>query len=158
MTDVGVIVVSSTTSRHEQIKLLDIGADDFIVKPFDDLELRARVAALARRIKKAPVQANRTEFGGNTFVFESRQLERSDGVSVSLTMSECQVLRFMLRNPEALLTRDDLLAVARMRQHGGSKDRSVDNLISRLRQKVEIDPSNPRHIVTVWGRGYRLQL
>ena len=73
-------------------------------------------------------------------------------------MSECQVMRFMLNNPETVLTRDDLLAVARMRQHAGAKDRSVDNLVSRLRQKVEINAADPKHIITVWGRGYRFQV
>lgn len=156
--EVGVIVVSATDARHEQIKLLDLGADDYIVKPFDDLELRARVSALSRRLQKRPSTTNREEFAGNTFRFEERRLTRADGATITLTMSESQILRFMLNNPEAILSRDDLLAVARMRQHGGTKDRSVDNLVSRLRQKVEIDPSEPRHIVTIWGRGYRFQL
>ena len=156
--NVGVIVVSATDARQEQIKQLEQGADDYVVKPFDDLELRARVGALARRVRKNPPTTNRSKFSGNEFNLEERRLNRADGTVFSLTMSESQVLQVMLNNAGTVLTRDDLVAVARMRQHGGSKDRSVDNLISRLRQKVEIDAADPRHVMTVWGRGYQFQI
>ncbi len=153
--NVGVIVLSASKTRHERVKLLNICADDYIVKPFDDLELRARVGALARRIKKRPVVADRTKFGHNKFQFEDRSISREDNTSVSLTSSECRVLRFMLNNSGTNLSRDDLVTVARMHPRNSAHGRSVDNLISRLRQKVEIDPSQPRHIVTIWGHGYR---
>ncbi len=156
--NVGVIVVSAIDARQEQIKMLDLGADDYVVKPFDDLELRARVGALARRIKKNPPVSNRKEFSGNVFDFDERRLKRLDGSTVFLTISESQILRFMLNNPGVVLPREDLLSVARMRQHSGARDRSVDNLVSRLRQKVEMDATDPRHVMTVWGRGYQFNI
>ena len=153
--NVGIIVISSLDSRNEQIKMLELGADDYIVKPFDDLELRARVNSLARRIRRRPVSVDRGHFSGGRFSFDSRRLERIDGTSITLTSGEASVLSFMLNNAGAVLSREDLLAVSRTRQHGGPADRSVDNLMRRLRQKVEVNPSEPKHILTVWGRGYR---
>ena len=153
--NLGIIVIYSLDSRNEQIKLLELGADDYIVKPFDDLELRARVNSLARRIRRRPVSIDRGHFSGGRFSFDERRLERVDGTSVTLTSGEASVLSFMLNNIGAVLSREDLLAVSRTRQHGGPEDRSVDNLMRRLRRKVEIDPSKPKHVITVWGRGYR---
>lgn len=74
---------------------------------------------------------------------------------MTLTSSETELLRFMSASPGTVFAREDLLAVLRARQHGGADDRAIDNLMKRLRKKVEADISAPRHLVTVWGKGYR---
>ena len=76
---------------------------------------------------------------------------------MTLTPSEAQVLRYLTANPGIVFGREEILAVSRVRQHAGANDRSVDNLIKRLRQKVEANPGKPVHIETVWGKGYRFR-
>ena len=85
----------------------------------------------------------------------TRQPTGADGIVRSLTPGEAAILRFPTASPGIVFTREDLLTVSRTRQHGGNADRSVDNLVTRLRRKLEPDPKTPRHIVTVWGKGYR---
>ncbi len=150
----GVIMVSSLEADEERISLLEMGADDYLVKPFNPLELLARVRAFFRRSGgSAPVQRV-TRFGAWAFEAGERQLKHEDGRIVTLTPSETQVLRYLTANPDIVFDREDILAVSRVRQHAGSNDRSVDNLIKRLRQKIEADPARPIHIETVWGKGY----
>ncbi|WP_170134898.1 response regulator [Acuticoccus kandeliae] len=151
----GIIVVSSISDDAERIALLELGADDYIVKPFNALELLARVRSVLRRSDRnraTPRQAPR--FGPWALVDGERHLKHEDGRVISLTSSEAEILRFFVANPNMLCTREDILAVARVRQYAGANDRSVDTLIRRLRKKVEVDPGNPRLIETVWGQGY----
>ena len=153
--DAGIIMVSSENNDAERIGLFEIGADDYIVKPFNELELLARVRALSRRRKGIrKTQMRNTRFGPWQLVEDERHLQNDDGRLVSLTSSEAQVLRHFVTNPDLPCSREDLLAIARVRQHGGSGDRSVDTLIRRLRSKIEPDPANPTFIQTVWGQGY----
>lgn len=153
--DAGIIMVSSIEDDAERIALLELGADDYIVKPFNELELLARVRALIRRRRGSQTGKTRIgRFGAWEFVENERHLKNDDGRMVTLTSSEAQILRFFAENPDVLCSREDLLAVARVRQHGGAGDRSVDALIKRLRAKIEPDPGNPSHVQTVWGQGY----
>jgi len=153
--DAGIIMISSIDDDAERISLLELGADDYIVKPFNEFELLARVrAVLRRRAGGTQGKARVTRFGEWELVENERHLKSNDGRLVTLTSSEVRVMRFFAENPDVLCTREDLLAVARTRQHGGAGDRSVDALIKRLRSKIESDPSNPEYIRTVWGQGY----
>lgn len=153
--DAGIIMVSSIEDDAERIALLELGADDYIIKPFNQLELLARIRALSRRRQSNQASRTRlTQFGAWELVEDERHLKHDDGRLITLTSSEAQILRFFTENPDVLCTREDLLAVGRVRQHGGAGDRSVDALIKRLRSKVEEDPGNPVHIQTVWGQGY----
>jgi DNA-binding response OmpR family regulator len=154
--DVGIIMMSSLSDSETIIALLEIGADDYIVKPFKFAEIFARMRALLRRSsgRAKPVPAQR--LGPWHFEFEARRLRHDEGFTVRLTPSEMQVLRFMAASPGTTFTRADLLTVARSRQHGGADDRAIDNLIKRLRRKIEEDPSNARYVVTVWGKGFRI--
>ncbi|MCV6586930.1 MAG: response regulator transcription factor [Marinibacterium sp.] len=153
--DAGIIMVSSIDDDAERISLLELGADDYIVKPFNEFELLARVRAVLRRRTSATQSKTRvTRFGPWELVENERHLKHDDGRMVTLTSSEARVMRFFAENPDVLCTREDLLAVARTRQHRGAADRSVDALIKRLRSKIERDASNPDHIHTVWGQGY----
>jgi len=153
--DAGIIMISSVDDDAERISLLEMGADDYITKPFNDLELLARIRAVMRRRQTGQKSKVRlTRFGPWELVGNERNLQNDDGRVVTLTSSEARVLRFFAENPDVLCTREDLLAVARTRQHGGTGDRSVDALIKRLRSKIECNPANPEHIRTVWGEGY----
>lgn len=151
----GIIMVSSVTDDAERIALLEMGADDYIVKPFNMLELLARIRAFFRRSGGDDAGDQRlTRFGPWCFVDDERHLQHDDGRLITLTSSEAQVIRYFLANPGLVCSREDLLAIARVRQHGGTGDRSVDTLIRRLRNKIEPDPPNPVFIETVWGQGY----
>jgi DNA-binding response OmpR family regulator len=153
--DAGIIMISSIDDDAERISLLELGADDYIIKPFNELELLARVRAVLRRRAGGTQGKSRVaRFGEWELVENERHLKSEDGRLITLTSSEVRVMRFFAENPDVLCTREDLLAVARTRQHGGAGDRSVDALIKRLRSKIENDPSNPEYIRTVWGQGY----
>lgn len=156
-TQAGVIVVSAVNDDAERIALLDFGADDYIVKPFNMLELQARIRAFFRRSGKGPKRHSHM-FGPWRMHEEDRHLLHEDGRLVTLTSSEAQVMRLFTSNPGIVFDREDLLAVSRIRQHVGRNDRSIDNLIKRLRKKIETDPSQPVHLQTVWGRGYMFKL
>lgn len=151
----GIIMASSVSDDEERINLLQIGADDYIVKPFNPHELSARIHAILRRISiDAPRNVHSARFGPWQLVESDRHVKHEDGRVVSLTHSEAEVLRYFVSNPDVLCTREDLLAISRVRQHGGNSDRSVDVLMSRLRKKLESDPAHPEFFHTVWGRGY----
>lgn len=153
--DVGIIVASSISTAAERISLLEIGADDYIVKPFEPYELVARLrAVLRRKTGRPPPLPTSAAMRGRTFDPAARRIVHADGRIVPLTQSQSEVLRYLIANAGRIVPREDILAVARMRQHGGSADRSVDRVISRLRQKVEDDPRSPEHILSVYGSGY----
>lgn len=156
-TQAGIIVVSAVDSDSERIALLDFGADDYIVKPFNMLELQARIRAYFRRSKKQPLGSS-PKFGPWRLCENDRHLLHDDGRLVTLTPSEALVMRLFAANPGIVFDRQDLLAVSRIRQHVGRNDRSIDNLIRRLRIKIEADPADPFHLKTVWGRGYVFDL
>lgn len=152
-TNAGIFVVSSVDSDAERIALLDVGADDYIVKPCNMIELCARIRAYFRRSQKGyPTQSSR--FGPWCLTENDRHLLHEDGRLVTLTSSEAIVMRLFTSNPGIVFDREDLLAVSRIRQQVGRNDRSVDNLIKRIRKKIEVDPASPAHLQTVWGRGY----
>ncbi len=151
-----VIIISSLSDSETVIALLELGADDYIVKPFEMGEMLARVRAVLRRQAKAAGRpAARSRFGPWDFQPRDRRLRHTDGYMVMLTPSEAEILRFMAASPGTVFSREDLLAVSRTRQHAGTDDRAIDNLMKRLRKKVEKDTSAPQHVVTVWGKGYR---
>lgn len=154
-TQAGIIVVSAVDDDAERIALLDFGADDYIVKPFNMLELHARIRAYFRRSGKGS-NRHSLRIGPWRLHEDDRHLLHEDGRLVTLTSSEALVMRLFAANPGIVFDREDLLAVSRIRQHVGRNDRSVDNLIKRLRKKIETDPGQPVHLQTVWGRGYVL--
>lgn len=150
----GIFIVSQLDADDERIALLGLGADDYIVKPFNHMELLARIRAYFRRVRGRNVAYRVDRFGDWVFEAGERQLKNTDGRIVSLTPSETRVLRHFAANPDIVMDREEILAISRMRQHSGGSDRSVDNLIKRLRRKIEPDPAHPRFLETVWGAGY----
>lgn len=157
--DAAIIMMSSLSDQDTIIALLDIGADDYIVKPFTFPEMLARTRAVLRRRQNHTQQytASTIRIGNWIFDLQLRRLSSIEGFTVPLTQSEATVLRFFAQSPGVVFSREDILAVARTRQHAGKDDRSVDTLIKRLRRKIEIEPSNPTHILTEWGKGYTFQ-
>ncbi|MEW5727886.1 MAG: response regulator [Pseudomonadota bacterium] len=156
---VGIILVTARQDETDRIVGLELGADDYITKPFNPRELAVRVRNLIRRV--APTMAAERSatgvftFGGWRLDCDARQLTSPDGEAVRLTRGEFDVLAALARNAGRALTRDQLLDLT---QHDGDAviDRTIDVLIGRLRRKIEADPKRPAIIMTVHGIGYRL--
>jgi DNA-binding response OmpR family regulator len=149
-----IIMVTARGDDADKIVGLELGADDYLAKPFNPRELLARIRAVLRR---APVEADTIQFvsGGLQIDFAAREV-RVDGVRQSLTAHEYQVLAALARNAGRVLTREQLLDLVKGEQADEAFDRSIDVHVSRLRQKIEIDPRHPRYVKTVRGAGYLL--
>jgi len=154
-----ILVVSGRTGAADKVDALDAGADDYVTKPFAIDELLARIRALTRR---APQQEPDpvTEFGDVSVDLAARSVTRASGERterVRLTPTEWQLLEILLRNPGRLVTRQTLLTSIWGSEH--VTDTGYLRLyVSQLRRKLETDPSNPRHILTEAGMGYRFEL
>jgi two-component system OmpR family response regulator len=153
--DAAIIMVTAKASDVDRIVGLEVGADDYIVKPFNVREVVARVRAVLRRTScvNSACDSQRLAFDGFVFDVAGRSLMRTDGALVDLTSREHALLECFVRRPRRAITRDALLELV----DGGScdaLDRAVDTLVSRLRRKVEADPANPALIKTVRGVGY----
>jgi two-component system, OmpR family, torCAD operon response regulator TorR len=152
--DVGIILVTGRTHDVDRIVGLEIGADDYVTKPFNQRELLARVKNLLRRIAAAgPLEESSCRFGDWSFDLRRRQLMAGDGAIVPLTRAEFELLSALVRHPHVVMTRDRLLSYVTHRQWDPS-DRTIDVLVRRLRGKIEPDPKSPQYIVTVHGEGY----
>jgi len=153
-----IILLTAMAEDTDRIVGLEIGADDYVTKPFNPRELLARIKAVLRRVHalppaREPVERGRLRFGDWVFDPARRELLREDGVTVPLSTAEYQLLLAFVRHPGMVLSRDQLLDLARGRE-AQLFDRSIDNLVSRLRKKIEKDPRRPRYIKTHWGGGY----
>jgi two-component system phosphate regulon response regulator OmpR len=157
---VGIIMVTAADGVVDRVVGLEVGADDYIAKPFDPRELRARLKSVLRRLKggeaAAPVAAasrSRVRIGRCALDLDSRQLFGPDGADISITAMEFDLLKAFVDNPNRVLSRDRLLTLTRNREWEPF-DRSIDIRIARLRRKIEADPDNPLAIRTVRGAGY----
>lgn len=147
-----IIILSATTDVIDKVTLLELGADDYVTKPFSPQELLARVRAALRRSSRA-VPTEQFTFDDIAVDFVRMQLTRG-GQPVTLTAQEFKVLRYMTDNPERVITREELLNAA-WGYESYPTTRTVDNHMLKLRQKIERDPGNPVHIRTVHGVGYK---
>ena len=153
-----IIMLTAKGDEVDRIVGLEMGADDYLPKPFNPRELVARVNAVLRRRQPAGppgAPASDTEihrFGVFEFNLATRSLAR-EGRQVALTTGEYSVLKVLVQHPRTPMSRDKLMELARGREYGVF-DRSIDVQISRLRKIVEDDHAHPRHIQTVWGFGY----
>ncbi|MET0510049.1 MAG: two-component system response regulator OmpR [Burkholderiaceae bacterium] len=153
-----IIMLTAKGDDVDRIVGLEMGADDYMPKPFNPRELVARIHAVLRRQRQieapgAPSQESASvQFGPFDFDLSTRSLTR-DGERVNLTTGEFSVLKVLVRHPRVPLSREKLMLLARGREYGAF-DRSLDVQISRLRKLIEPDPQNPRFIQTVWGVGY----
>jgi DNA-binding response OmpR family regulator len=147
-----IIVLSAASDVSDKVLLLEIGADDYVTKPFSPRELLARVRAALRRTARTG-NTDVSTFDGISVDYSKMEILR-DGVPVALTAQEFKTLKFMMQNPERVITRDELLNEVWGYQNYPST-RTVDNHILKLRQKLERDPANPVHFRTVHGVGYK---
>lgn len=160
--DVGILIASGKGDTLDRVIGLEVGADDYLAKPFDLRELLARVRCLMRRTRHLPDQETSPEkagtgdvrsFAGWRLELFSRHLTSPDGRAVELSTGEFNLLREFVLAPGHVLSRDDLME----RLHGrtaGPYDRSIDVQVSRLRRKIEANPENPDLIKSVRGAGY----
>ena len=152
-----IILLTALTDSADRIVGLELGADDYVTKPFDPRELVARVKSVLRRSQMLPRRQRQSKglvrFDRWRFDFARKELVGDDDVAVRLSSSEHLLLVSLIEHAGLALTRDQLLDLTRGRE-AQVFDRSIDNQISRLRRKVEADPRNPRIIVTQWGGGY----
>jgi DNA-binding response OmpR family regulator len=153
-----VILVTARAEETDRIVGLEIGADDYVVKPFSPRELLARIKVVLRRAGERPSRPRSS--GGEAFAFGrwvlktgERELIDGEGVAVPLSTGEYNLLLALVTHARRVLTRDQLLDLAQGRELAAF-ERSIDNMVSRLRRKVEDDPKQPQLIKTVWGGGY----
>jgi DNA-binding response OmpR family regulator len=154
--DVPIVMVTARADTHDVVAGLEAGADDYLTKPFAPKELSARIRALLRRARTADVSSPHLRFGDLEIVPEEGVVRRN-GRDVHLTKTEFRVLVELAQSPGRVFSREVLLE--RIWEHGYFGDgRLVDVHVRRLRTKIEADPANPRHVVTVRGLGYTLQV
>jgi DNA-binding response OmpR family regulator len=149
-----VIMVTARGDDADKIVGLELGADDYLAKPFNPRELLARIRAVLRRAP-ADAEAPVFESGGLRIDFAAREV-RVEGVRQSLTAHEYDLLSALARNAGRVLSRDQLLELVKGEDADEAFDRSIDVHVSRLRQKIEPDPRHPRYVKTVRGAGYLL--
>lgn len=152
-----VLLLTAMADETDRIVGLELGADDYLVKPFNPRELLARIRAILRRAppELARPPGGRRAFAGWMHDPDALKLIGKDGGEVDLTTAENRLLGIFLDQPRAVLSRATLLDLTAGRE-AKAYDRAIDNQISRLRRKIEADPKNPKVLVTEWGGGYRL--
>ncbi len=157
--NIPIIMLTAKGDEVDRVIGLEMGADDYLPKPFGSRELVARIKAVLRRSNGKATTAGagqrpkRYHFDRWAFDTGARDLLRDDGVTVPLSTGEYDLLIALVERPQRVLSRDQLLDLARGRS-ANAIDRSVDTQVSRLRKKLERDPTDPKIIKTVWGGGY----
>lgn len=155
--DIPIVMLTAKGDEVDRIIGLELGADDYMPKPFNPRELLARIkAVLRRRVQEAPGAPSQEEniisFGDYQLNLATREMLKGD-VNMPLTSGEFAVLKALITHPREPLSRDKLMNLARGRDYS-ALERSIDVQVSRLRRMLEEDPAKPRYIQTVWGLGY----
>ena len=143
-----ILLLTAMGSASDRIAGLEVGADDYLAKPFEPRELVLRIEAILRRGGPKTEERKLVTFGACSFDLERGELQRN-GELVRLTSGEIDMMRLFARSPGVTVGRAELLA-----QADAGNTRAVDVQITRLRRKIEDDPKEPRHLCTVWGQGY----
>jgi len=156
--DLPVILLTALGEDTDRVVGLEMGADDYVVKPFNPRELLARIKAVLRRVQALPPEpaapkSEQLRFDRWILDLGRRELVGEDGIVVALSATQFSLLRVFVSHPKMVLSRDQLLDLAQRRTSDGP-DRSIDHQISRLRRKIERDPKEPALVKTVWGGGY----
>jgi two-component system OmpR family response regulator len=157
-TTIPIIMLTAKGDEIDRVLGLEMGADDYMTKPFSGRELIARIKAVLRRTHTMPPVPDEAlpavyRFAGWTLHTARRELEAADGSIVPLSSSDYNLLLAFIARPNRVLSREQLLDLAKGRA-AAPLDRSVDLQVSRLRRKIEADPANPQIVRTVWGDGY----
>ncbi len=153
--DVPIILLTALGDEKDRVTGLELGADDYVVKPFSPREVAARVKSVLRR-SSGPARPAIMNFGDVSVDFDRRTVERA-GDEVELTRLEFDLLAFLLGNPNRVVSRDELLQSVWDSSAEWQDPATVTVHVRRLRQKLENDPSEPDHILTVYGVGYRFE-
>jgi len=153
--DTPIIMLTAKVNEDDKINGLTLGADDYVTKPFSPKELIMRVKAILRRIVKDKQKGDIIGFG-KIEIDEKAYTVKKDGVEISLTPIEFKILLTLSKNSERIFTREQLITSALGYEYEGL-NRTIDSHIKNLRQKIEIDPSSPQHIKTVFGVGYKFK-
>ncbi|MBI1983080.1 MAG: response regulator transcription factor [Acidobacteria bacterium] len=148
-----IVVLSAAADEVDKVLLLELGADDYVTKPFSPKELLARAHAVLRRAKRGMALLDRFSFDNVEIDFAKMELTRG-GKAVALTPQEFKILKYFAQNPERVISRDELLNEV-WGYNCYPSTRTVDNHILKLRQKLEKEPANPVHFRTVHGAGYK---
>lgn len=151
--NLGIIMLTARSQELDKVMALDLGADDYLTKPFSPMELTARVNALLRRVEKKEASNEVLKSGYFSLDLNSRKFYKQSE-EIELTPTEFALMKMFLKNPNRALSRDDLLDEIWGENYVGDV-KIVDVNIRRLRKKVEDDSSNPIFIETIWGSGYR---
>ena len=156
---IGIIMLTARTQEMDKVTGLMVGADDYVTKPFSPSELMARIDAVYRRvsltIESDNEKNNSNVLSLNEFVLDLRSHTLTkNGVNIDLTQMEFQIIEFFFTNPNVALDRNDILKFVWGDSYFGD-EKVVDVNIHRLRNKVEDEPSQPKHLITVWGMGYK---
>jgi two-component system phosphate regulon response regulator OmpR len=158
--DIGIIMVTGASGTVDRIVGLEMGADDYVAKPFEPRELLARIKSVLRRLQARPATnvvpegaTSRVAFGQCRLDLGSHRLFAPDGVEIPITTMEFELLKLFSEHPGKVLSRDRILTLTKNREWD-PYDRSIDIRVARLRRKVEQDPENPQVIRTVRGAGY----
>lgn len=155
ISEVPIIMLTAKSDEDSKIEGLDIGADDYIVKPFSPRELVSRVKALLRRTyRDSNILAEKLSFHGNLEIDKDKFIVLKNNENMDLTTNEFKVLLVLARNPEIVFSREKLIQHALGSEYDGF-DRTIDTYIKNIRQKIEDDPKNPKYIITVYGLGYK---
>jgi len=153
--EVPVILLTALGDEKDRVSGLELGADDYVVKPFSPREVAARVKSVLRRT--GPTTPAVSTFGDVSVDADRRRVERG-GVEVELTRLEFDLLAFLLANPNRVVSREELLQSVWESSAEWQDPATVTVHVRRLRQKLEVDPSDPDHILTVYGVGYRFEV
>ncbi len=152
----GIIMLTARAQEMDKISGLMMGADDYITKPFSPTELMARVDSLYRRVEMLGGKANNSDeitLGEFTLNLRRRSLTKA-GKSIELTQVEFQIIEYFFTQPDTALDRTDILNHVWGENYFG-EEKIVDVNVRRLRMKIEDNPSQPKHLITVWGMGYK---
>lgn len=166
--DVPIIILTGKADTVDKVVGLEVGADDYVTKPFDERELLARVRSVLRRHNTAQSVDSSAEssaessssnytFGRWTLNSDAHELQSQQGESVHLTKHEFILLKALVQRPNRIWTRNEILDLVAEREYQ-TTDRSIDVLVGKLRKKIEQDPKSPQHIHTVRGVGYKFSL
>ena len=149
-----IVMLTAKDDIVDKVLGLELGADDYIIKPFDTRELIARVKAVLRRVEKYDELPTKIVQHYDLTIDLENRIVKKNGINIELTLKEYELLEVFARNPQKVFSREELLQKAWGYDFMGDT-RAVDICITRLRKKIEEDSSNPKHIITVYGFGYR---
>ncbi|MBF0371520.1 MAG: response regulator [Magnetococcales bacterium] len=157
-----VIMLTARGDEMDRVIGLEMGADDYLPKPFSSRELLARIKSVLRRSRAAPRERHPEEitrmiFADWTLHIKAQRLTSPDGVMVDLTKGEFVLLQAFLQHPNEILDRDRIMEIYRMRE-ATIYDRSIDVQVGRIRKRLKEDPKQPKILKTVWGKGYMLSV